>query len=361
MTSRLAFSPLALLLLVNCGSGSAPELVTPLETAASARFLATVVLHLEPNPRYEECTLKGYAGVRRPLVQFVESVTGLGASLNLQIDDAFLVGMAKCEPALDHADTGGLALGAWLAAQPRVEVDAHKEGGNELNADRTAPDNTMYAEVHALLDAVVPNASNVVGGFISVDDAQYARLHDPAGAEGASMSTTRWKPTVLSMAVGLEHHNGDFSLDDLSSGVWRPAGANALFSTDAPGARLPYIGPGLQHTDWGHTCPFGFHDAVDYIPVVLGLLDSGTLPSGVYTTSIAVPESALQSQPDDPNGKWGRALALIAGVNALASDDSRLGWATYSGVANLWATYFASKPTRLALSDIPAASHTCTP
>ncbi|MFO0548597.1 MAG: hypothetical protein U0271_09430 [Polyangiaceae bacterium] len=341
-------------------SGGAGGLGTGGDGGASveSRVLVSVALHLEPSTAYSQCAVAGYYGTRDRLVEFVKATSALGATLNIQSDNTFLEGIRDCEATATHTNTDGMSLGDWLAAQSGVEFDAHKEGGNELNGTGTGPDDFLYADVHALLDADVPNPSDVVGGLIWQDANQLARLEDPAGATGVDPASPPWFPAILSLAVGTNHHLGNFDDDDFSSGVWRPKGANADFTTDDP-AKLPYVGPGLQHTDWGNTCPYGFHDARDYIPVILTMVDEGSAAPGLYTATLALPEDTLKL--GDPAGRWAHAIEIIEGVNELAAADARIQWANYSTVVETWQTEFASSPTRVALTDIPAERWTCAP
>ena len=327
-------------------------------TQSQTQVHVTVAAHLEPSSSYQKCGPKDYDVIRKAVVDFVRAVVERGAALNLQSDDTFWDGMAKCEGKADKSNTDGLSLGAWLSAQPNVEVDAHKEGGNEESPDGSGPDNTLYADVHALASAVVDSPSNVVGGFIWENTEQVARLLDPSGLSGVLEDTPIWIPEILSMAVGQTHHDGDFEQDDFSSGVWRPAGAGESFFEFAESGP-PYVGTGLQHSDWSGNCRWGFRSAADYSAALLSLVDEGSVPAGFYTATIAVPQSAVKAEPADPAGRFQMALGFIDDVNSLRATDSRVSWSTYTQVVEQWTQEAGGISQRLDFGEIPAGKYSC--
>jgi len=327
-------------------------------TKPQTQVHVTVAAHLEPSTSYKKCGPKDYDAVRKAVVDFVSAVVERGAALNLQSDNTFLEGMAKCEGKADKSNTEGLSLGAWLSAQPNVEVDAHKEGGNEESPDGSGPDDTLYADVHALASAVVDSPSNVVGGFIWENTEQVARLLDPSGLSGVLEGTPIWIPEILSMAVGQTHHDGIFDQDDFSSGVWRPAGAGETFFEFAENGP-PYVGTGLQHSDWSGNCRWGFRSAADYSSALLSLVDDGSIPAGFYTATIAVPQSAVKADPADPDGRFQMALGFIDDVNSLRATDSRVSWSTYTQVVNQWTQEAGGVSQRFDFSDIPEGKYSC--
>ena len=218
MNLSFIFGGLALVLSA-CSNPTATD--SPPPQSGTTQLHVTAAVHLEPSTNYAKCEPKGYFQIRAAVVAFVRAAVERGASLHLQSDDSFFIGMANCEAQADRSDSDGMPLGTWLEAQPNVFVDAHKEGGNEENPEGTGPDNTLYADVHALASRVV-KTSDVVGGFIWQNEEQLARLLDKEGMAGVDPQSPEWQPKILSLAVGQDHHTGDFSKDDMSSGVWRP-------------------------------------------------------------------------------------------------------------------------------------------
>ena len=163
-----------------------PDMSTMIDTA---EIHITVALHLEPNESYGQCGPNGYDKIRTQLVHFVKEVVARGAALNIQSDNTFFEGVALCESEVDHTDTDGLELGAWIMMQANVEVDAHKEGGNERNPEGTGLDDTIYADVHALAEVAMPSVSQVVGGFIWQSDEQVTQLLSADGLTGVLPDT----------------------------------------------------------------------------------------------------------------------------------------------------------------------------
>ena len=164
----------------------------------------------------------------------------------------------------------------------------------------------------------------------------------------------------MTLAVGENHHDGNFSDDDFSSGIWRPTGAGSSFFEYADTGPL-YIGPGLQHSNWRGVCQYGFESAGDYSVAVLSMIDAGDITSGLYTSTIAVPQSAVNADPDDPEGRFQVALGFIDEVNMVRETDERVKWSTYTQVATYWEAQKNGTPLRLDFSQIPSDLYTCSP
>lgn len=177
---------------------------------------------------------------------------------------------------------------------------------------------------------------------------------------GVNPQTPIWKPEILSLAVGQAHHNGNFEDDDMSSGLWRPSGAGEDFYV-ASDSGVPYVGPGLQHADWSGKCPDGFRGPADYGKALLSLVDDGSLPAGLYTAGLAIPQSAIKADPTAPNSRFQQALAFIDAVNALQKNDSRVIWSTYNQVVATWQDNFDAAPQRAGYEQIPSSRHACSP
>lgn len=260
-TLRVRSTGLLILLafLTACGSdarGIAPPLPatvqppnTPLAllpTAAQAAdasipaVYVTVALHIEDTPVYANC--QAYPDFRQKLLQFAKTMAPYGAAINLQTDYEFLMGASRCETPTLRAATNGQNVLDYLASRYGYEVDAHQEGGWDIEGQ----DN--YADIRYLAGQLTAATSENVGGLVWDDPAQWATLTQ--GERGLQYPDFTWTPRALTLAVGARHHLGDFSADDYASGVWRPKGAGQDFWVHDPQGPLVYIGPG-EYDNWG--------------------------------------------------------------------------------------------------------------
>jgi hypothetical protein len=177
--------------------------------------------------------------------------------------------------------------------------------------------------------------SGNVGGLVWDDSDQFARLAQ--GEPGLLYPQFRWFPDVLTLAVGHRHHTGDFSDDDVASGIWRPKGANDNFWVHDPDERMVYIGPG-EHTDWGRRDEH--LSSPEFVKHLVEALEAGTISRDrMYTVTLAVPQSVIFDADMHTD--------LTAKLNEIApyirSGQAR--YVTYSEAYDIWITHFGGRPT----------------
>ena len=286
----------------------------------------TIAGHIEDTPVYARC--EAYTGYRENLLLWAEAVHGAGAAVNLQIDYEFFAGASRCEtPELRNATTGGENVIHYLATRLGFEIDAHQEGGWEEGADN-------YADVRFLGETVTPAISDNVGGLVWDDPEQFARLAQ--GETGWMTPDYTWYPQVLTLAVSRDHHLGDFSADDVASGVWQPAGAGRRFWVHDPDAPLVYVGPG-EHSNWDAARPQ--QSTPEFVHTLVRGLREGTLDRDrMYTASIAVPQSIIF----DPE-RHSELLAIFDQLAPLIESDAAK-YVTYSQAVDVWRSEYDAGP-----------------
>ena len=314
-----------------------------IEPAPGVVFV-TVAGHLEDNPVYASC--EAYPSFRNQLLTFADSIASSGIAFNLQIEYEFLSGARNCETTDMQETTDGLNVVDYLATHHGFEIDAHQEGGWEEGRDN-------YADVRHLAGLVTPTGvSEVVGGFKWDDPAQIATL--ATGEEGWLFPDFTWHPEVLTLAVGYEHHLGDFDDDDLTSGVWFPAGGDGEFLTHDADGHLAYVGPGLHHQNWsgGRNCFFA--SALDYIEVLLDYMERGEIESDrIYTVSIPLPQSMMLQRENHAT-----VLERFEELEPLV-EAGLVRYATYSEVVEIWREDYGSQPNIFTFDNIDPADYTC--
>ena len=324
------------------GDSTAPSATTPV--------YVTMVGHIESTPQWADCP-NVYPEKRQQLLAFAERFAATGARMNLQIDFPFFEGASLCETpdmAIDYAGTDANNVVDFVAKHHGIEIDPHRSGGYE------APGEPNYADVRQIGGRVTERITEIVGGLIYTDAAMFERL-DQGEAGTLAATTMTWKPEVLSMAAAFEHHLGDFSDDDRTSGIWKPTGTGDDFYVHDDSKRMVYIGPGQQHADWNGTCKFQFAEPVDYIKVIQRYLDEGRIPADrIYTVSIGVPQSVMFGNEE------GQAYLerMIAAMKPLV-EQGKVIHATYSEVLEAWETTYNAQPNQFSLDHIDPADYTC--
>lgn len=301
----------------------------------------TIAGHIEDVAAYANCNT--YPSYREKLLAFAQRFAAF--RLNLQIDYEFLTGATRCETDDLKASTDGRNVVDYLVEHYRYEIDAHQEGGWEEGGDN-------YADVRLAGGEVTAAISETVGGFMWDDLEQLPRLM--AGETGLRHPDFTWRPEVLTLAVGVHHHEGDFSEDDLTSGVWIPAGPGASFKIHDANGRMVNVGPGQQHSNWGASADCRFQDGADYVLVLIDYLRRGILPPGrVYTATITVPQKVIFNQSNQ--SKLETILDKLIPVIA----NGRAVYASYSEVVALWQGDYQAQPNILSFDAIDPVDYTC--
>lgn len=286
---------------------------------------------------------------RENLLLWAEAIAPYTDTFNLQIDYPFMVTLPDCETDAHREETGGENVLEYLQNAYGWEFDPHQEGGYE--APDASPDD--YADVHWALSQVVSAPTDSVGGFVWNSQAMLDRLD--AGYTDSRLHGASWTPDLLTMAVHERHHEGHFDQDDNTSGIWHPTDATpeGFVSHDAS-KRLPYIGTGLQHSNWSGSPHCDFNHGVEYAQVLLDMADAGTLPSdAIYTVTVAFPSSVML-EPE----KYDRGLEIIQAAVVLV-DAGRAEIASYRQVLERWESEYDSEPNVVTYDQIDPADYTC--
>jgi len=295
--------------------------------SAALPIYVTVAVHIEDVPAYANCD--AYPDFRDKLLQFAQAVAPTGAAVNLQIEYEFLMGVSRCETPAMQVATDGQNVLDYLATRYGYEIDAHQEGGWDIEGQ----DN--YADIRYLGGQVTAAMSENAGGLVWDDPAQWACLAE--GETGQVHPEFTWTPQVLTLAVSSRHHLGDFDADDIASGVWLPKGAGQEdFWTHDPGGPIVYVGPG-EYDNWsGNAAHLSTPEFVRYL---LGQLELAAIPSDrMYTATVAVPQ-AIVFHPEE----YGDLLAVLEELAPLV-EAGQVVYVTYSQVVETWREGYGASP-----------------
>lgn len=308
-------------------SDSAPEPTEDqLQDIPLPPIYVTVALHIEDVPVYANCD--AFPDFRQKLLTFAEAMAPYNIPINLQTDYEFLVGVDRCETSAMQAETNGQNVIDYMASEYGYEIDPHQEGGWDIEGQ----DN--YADIRVLLGQLTSAASENVGGLVWDDPAQWRALAE--GEAGLLNPGFTWNPAAVTLAVGSQHHLGDFSDDDYASGVWRPRGAGSRFWEHDPAGAMIYIGPG-EYTNWGNRS--GRRSTIEFVRHLLAGLESGELDRGaIYTATLAVPQSIVF----DPNEHF-KLQRMLDDLAPLA-EAGQIVFVTYSQVVQIWSAQYGESP-----------------
>ncbi len=312
------------------------------------KVFITLAGHVEDHEMLTRCPK--WTETRDGMLSWAEAIAPYTDTFNLQIDYPFLVTLPDCETEAHREETGGESVLVYLQNAYGWEFDAHQEGGYE--SPDASPDD--YGDVHWALRRAVSNPTDSVGGFVWNSQAMLNRLED--GYTDSRLHGSTWTPDLLTMAVHEDHHSGNFDRDDNTSGIWHPKDATTDgFVSHDPERRLPYIGTGLQHSNWSGSPRCDFENGVEYAEVLMDMVDEGALDaSAIYTSTIAFPSSVML-KPE----RYDEGLAIIeAAVAMVASGRAEL--ASYRTVLDVWKTEFDSEPNIVPYELIDPEDYTCT-
>ena len=313
---------LSALILTACSPVEHPP---PAENSTVPPVYVTVAGHIEDTPIYTDC--KAYPGFREKLLSFAETISKTGAAVNLQIDYEFLVGVSQCETDAMRENTDGQNVIEYLLEHYGFEIDPHQEGGWEEGRDN-------YADIRYLGGDLTPSISDNVGGLVWDSPQQFGRLS--TGETGRIYTDFTWHPEILTLAVSHQHHQGDFSRDDVASGIWMPKGANDNFWAHDPEGHMAYVGPG-EHTNWNDDRPY--QTTPEFVNKLAEHLEDGLIDRDrMYTASIAVPQSVIFDA-----GEHQKLLDLLEQLEPLM-ESGQARYVTYSQAVDIWRTEYGSQP-----------------
>ena len=303
----------------------------------------TLAGHIEQGKWYSDC--KNYPGYRDKLRAFAELMKEQDVPFNMQVDYELFQGVVDCDTPEMMAETGGVNTFEYLATACDFEFDPHQGGGWEFT-----PEN--YADVRFMGGKATDKITETVGGVVWNQQAQFDRF--TKGEKGVIHKNFTWFPQILTLGVHADHHQGDFSLDDLTGGVWIPKGFDADFLTHDPQGTMVYVGPGMQHSDWNDKGDCYFKSAADYAILLTEYLKAGTLPAGeIYTTTIAIPQSLIFF-PEEHH----KLVAQIQQLKPLVETGAVI-FVTYTDLVEIWKSEYDSRPNILTFDKIQPADYTC--
>jgi len=223
--------------------------------------------------------------------------------------------------------TNGQNLIEYLVSCHSFEIDAHQEGGVEEGQDN-------YADIRYFGETVTPAISENVGGVVWDDPDQFARL--ARGEQGWLYPDFTWHPEILTLAVSRDHHRGDFTRDDIASGIWIPKGAFGNFWVQDSDQKMIYIGP-VEHSNWGKNSQY--LSTPEFIQFLVYGIEQVTIDSGrMYTASIAVPQSIIFD-----SNQVGELVDLLDQLKPLIESGQAV-YVTYSQAVEIWQREYKSQP-----------------
>lgn len=289
-----------------------------------------------------------YVAWRSDLIARVKLLHDYGATLNWETDHSVLEAMQAHEKDDLSADTQGKSVLRWMKEDMGVVVDPHLH-----------PSEYNYADIAHFIELLGVKPSGVVGGLAVIQcgaakgKLEYTDWQATLGMgedgwiHGKRWPEASWKPTILAQPAMIGH-----TLDDFSSGVWRPGNADAFY-THQPSGSLTYVGQGYPHD----VLNIGAHnsggaeilyDHAGYILELVGKLRAGALPAdSIYTASIHLRDQP--SLPDVPSTLEGLRQTLEALSEPKAA--GRIVYLDYEGVASIWQDRYASRPSILKIDE----------
>ncbi|MFO7891346.1 MAG: hypothetical protein R6V04_13525 [bacterium] len=329
-SSVILFSGLAALTLTTCKKSTVES---QLSDDMYPPVYVTIAGHIEDVAAYAQCNT--YTDYREKLLIFAETFASTGASFNLQIEYEFFLGVTRCETEAMTSETNGCNIINYLASHYGFEIDPHQEGGVEEGQDN-------YADVRFLGKTVTDSISENVGGLVWDDPQQFARLAQ--GEPGWMYPDFTWYPEVLTLAVSKDHHYGDFSRDDIASGIWNPKGANDNFWIHDPEERMIYVGPG-EHSNWGQNQQY--LTTPEFVETLSDKLEEGTIDRHkMYTVTLAVPQSIIFD-----TDRHDELLALLEELEPFIQS-GKAEYVTYSEAVHIWKTEYEEQPNIFYRSSI---------
>jgi hypothetical protein len=303
----------------------------------------TIAGHIEDGKYYAECDT--YPDFRELLLAFAELIESYEIPFNLQIDYEFFMGSLNCETPAMQEKTNDTNVIDYLAKNYHWEIDPHQGGGWE-----DEPEN--YADVRYLGEQVTAEITDTAGGIVWDEVEQYERFN--YGEQGELYPEFTWHPDILTLGVHTNHHKGNFSLDDLTSGVWRPKGFGDDFLTHDESSSMVYVGPGMSCTDW-----FGnrideyppLNTTAEYVEILVEELENEQIPRGkMYTATIAVPQTIIFNE-----SLHFKLTEQLDRLTTLALEGKVI-FETYTGIVEIWKEHYNSQENIFAYDELEITS-----
>jgi hypothetical protein len=124
-------------------------------------------------------------------------------------------------------------------------------------------------------------------------------------------------------------------MDEIASGVWKPAGANTNFWKHDPGERMIYIGPG-EHSNWDSNTQCS---TVEYVAHLVEGLENGTLPeTNMYTVTVTIPQRVIFNASEHV-----KLENILDDLDPFITNGKAC-YVTYSQAAAIWQAEFGRQP-----------------
>ncbi|MBD3191697.1 MAG: hypothetical protein GF308_13700 [Candidatus Heimdallarchaeota archaeon] len=312
------------------------------KSSTNTPVYVTLAGHIEDGEYYSVC--KFYPQYRNMLLEFAELLKSYYVPFNLQIDYAFFEGAASCETPAMQEETNGTNTIDYLAKYCNFEIDPHQGGGWE------EPGENNYADVRYLGGEVTTEITETAGGVVWDQEEQFTRFNE--GESGYLHPEFTWYPEILTMGVHTNHHLGDFSLDDLTAGIWKPKGFGDDFFTHDEEASMVYIGPGGHHSDWFGNREWPFDSVANYVEVLVDYLEEGKIPRGkMYTVTLAVPQKIIFNETNH--------VKLTDQLDQLAPlvEEGKVIYEPYSRIVEIWHEEFKAEPNVFTFDEINTSDY----
>ncbi|MBW2699268.1 MAG: hypothetical protein JRF33_00485 [Deltaproteobacteria bacterium] len=292
-----------------------------------------------------------YGEYRADLVAKITLLRQHGAVLNWESDHSVLRAMAAHEQGALLDETQGKNVLAWMVEDMGMVVDPH---GHLTTYN--------YADLAHLIQELGVSPSGVVGGFAiyacGATEGVFDQLDWRAALEideeglihGRAYPEATWRPVVLAQPAMRGH-----SLDEFSSGVWRPedVGEGGDFLIHDPDSEFITVGQGYPHdrNNIGDVNSGGatiWYEDAAYVRELSEKIQSGTVPAnGFYTASIH-----LRDLPELP-GMGPTIDGLRATLEALTElvADGRVIYMDYEEVVEVWEDTHHGMPSRLGIEE----------
>lgn len=303
----------------------------------------TIAGHIEDGKYYADC--KEYPNYREMVLDFAELLKNYNVPFNLQIDYEFFMGAKNCETPTMQEETNNTNVIDYLAKFYDIEIDPHKGGGWE------DPGEDNYADVRYLGEQVTIEITETAGGIVWDKEEQFTRFNN--GEPGYLHPGFTWYPEILTLGVHTKHHLSNFSLDDTTSGIWKPKGFGDDFLIHDESASMVYVGPGMSCTDWfgnryGEYPPL--NTTAEYVEILVDYLENNKIPQGkMYTVTLSVPQKIIFNE--SLHYKLTDQLDQLAPlVNA-----GKVIYETYTRIVEIWQEEFNAEENIFTFDNIDSS------
>ncbi|MBT3230800.1 hypothetical protein HN358_03395 [Candidatus Uhrbacteria bacterium] len=330
------FTSVAIVLIVFCFLAA---FLMQKDQEPESKVYVTLMAHIEEGDIYTSCL--PYEDYRDRLLEFSSILHENGYKLNLQASYQYFEGVLNCETGEMQELTDGKNVVQFLVDEYDFEIDPHHEGAWDWKSEYN------YADTRYVGELVTDDITDMVGVVWDYEP-QFEEFD--ACQQGDTHTDFTFCPEIISGAVGYNHHLGDFSDDDATSGVWIPAGTGDDFTVHDFEGRMITIGSGPHANRNGRRNDNLFATEADYIKVLLKYIDDGRVENQMLTAAIPIPQSSLF-------GGATEAAEIIRMLNGI-KDEENVVFASYTEIADIWREDYGSEPQIFLFDQIDEQDYT---